>query len=326
MIERAIGRSGIISSAVGLGTWAIGGWMWGGTDEKDAVAAIHASLDEGITLVDTAPAYGLGLSEEIVGKAIADRRDKVVLATKCGLEWHTQKGTHFFDQHGKAVYRYLGADSIRHEVEESLKRLQTDYIDLYQTHWQDATTPIEETMSMLLDLKKEGKIRAIGISNVNVDHLKEYMAIGQVDSAQEKYSMLDRGLELEILPFCREHTISILAYSPLALGLLTGKIGPDREFKGDDLRQNNPRFAKDNLEKTAAMLGELKPIAKRNNVTLAQLVIAWTIAQPGVTFSLVGARNVQQAQENARAGQVELSEEDITTINKVLDQYAPNIT
>ncbi|MEC9468135.1 MAG: aldo/keto reductase, partial [Pseudomonadota bacterium] len=156
MLTREIGRSGIEASAIGLGTWAIGGWMWGGTDEAKSISAIQASIDEGISLIDTAPAYGQGLSEEIVGKAIAGRREKVVLATKCGLVWHTQKGNHFFDYDGKPVHRYLGKDAIVHEVEQSLKRLGTDHIDHYITHWQDPTTPIAETMEALETLKTQG--------------------------------------------------------------------------------------------------------------------------------------------------------------------------
>jgi len=223
MEYRNIGLSGIKASVVGLGSWAIGGWSWGGTNELEAIKAIHASLDAGITLIDTAPAYGLGLSEEIVGKAIAGRREKVLLATKCGLVWHTQKGEYFFNEKGKPVYRYLGKESIRYEIEQSLNLLKTDYIDLYQTHWQDSTTPITETMETLLDLKREGKIRAVGVSNINLKQLKEYRLIGIIDSAQEKYNMLDRELEETILPYCREQNISILSYSSLATGLLTGK-------------------------------------------------------------------------------------------------------
>jgi len=162
MEHRDLGGSGIRASAVGLGTWAIGGWLWGGSDRQAAAAAIRAAVDNGITLIDTAPGYGLGLSEQIIGDALEGRRDKVVLATKCGLVWHVHKGEHFFDQMGQAVHRYLGAESVRHELEESLRRLRTDHVDLYQTHWQDPTTPIAETMDELVRLKKEGKIRAIG--------------------------------------------------------------------------------------------------------------------------------------------------------------------
>jgi len=321
MEHREIGVSGIQASAVGLGTWAIGGWQWGGTDGRNAIDAIHAAVDAGITLIDTAPAYGMGLSEEIVGKALAGRRDKVILATKCGLVWHTQQGNYSFDQAGKPVHRFLGADSIRYEVEQSLKRLRTDTIDLMQTHWQDPTTPISETMGALMDLKAEGKIRAIGVSNVSTEHLDAYRAAGQLDSDQEQYSMLDRDIEATLLPYTRQHNIAMLAYSPLALGLLTGKIGPERTFEGDDQRIGEPRFSVENRARVAALLDEFKPIADEYSLSIPQLVIAWTMAQPGVTHVLVGARNRAQAQENAAAGNTRLSSATITVMNSVLARY-----
>jgi len=309
-ITRDIGRSGVTASAVGLGTWAIGGWMWGGTDEKESIAAIQASLDAGVTLIDTAPAYGLGRSEEIVGKALAGRRDKAVIATKCGLVWHTQKGRHFFDQDGKPVHRYLGRDAIFHEVEESLKRLGTDYIDLYITHWQDPTTPIAETMEALEDLRKAGKIRAIGASNVSRTELEDYAQIGGLDAIQERFSMIDREIETELLPVTTREGIATLSYSSLALGLLSGVIGPDRVFEGDDQRRGNPRFSVANREKVATFAADIRPVADAHQASIAQIVIAWTLAQPGITFALCGARNPRQALDNARAGTIRLSDEE----------------
>jgi len=321
MKHRNIGLSGVEASVVGLGTWAIGGWAWGGTNESDAIKAIHASLEEGITLIDTAPAYGLGLSEKIVGKAIAGRRDKVVIATKCGIVWHTKMGDYYFDALGKPIYRYLAQESIRYEVEQSLIRLQTDYIDLYQTHWPDRTTPITETMQTLLDLKKEGKIRAIGVSNVNLKQLKEYQSLGIVDSIQEKYNMLDRELEKTTLPYCHKENISILSYSSFALGILTGKISPERKFVGDDLRKDDARFTPKNIKLVAEMLKELIPIAEEHKITIAQLVIAWTISQKGITFALCGARNPEQAKENAYAGNIILTKEEKEIIDGVIAKH-----
>ncbi|CAN7467980.1 aldo/keto reductase [Rhizobium sp. LjRoot30] len=309
-ITRDIGKSGVTASAVGLGTWAIGGWMWGGTDEKESIAAIQASLDAGVSLIDTAPAYGLGRSEEIVGKALAGRRDKAVIATKCGLVWHTQKGRHFFDQDGKPVHRYLGRDAIFHEVEESLKRLGTDYIDLYITHWQDPTTPIAETMQALEDLRKQGKIRAIGASNVSRTELEDYARIGGLDAIQERFSMIDREIEAELLPVTTREGIATLSYSSLALGLLSGVIGPDRVFEGDDQRRDNPRFSVANREKVAAFSADIRPVADAHQASIAQIVIAWTLAQPGITFALCGARNPRQALDNARAGTIRLSDDE----------------
>lgn len=316
VLVREIGSSGIRASAVGLGTWAIGGWMWGGTDEAKSIAAIQASIDEGISLIDTAPAYGQGLSEEIVGKAIAGRRDKVVLATKCGLVWHTQKGNHFFDYDGGPVHRYLGADSIIHEVEQSLKRLGTDRIDHYITHWQDPTTPVEETVAALEKLKQQGKIRSIGASNLSGDDLAAYLATGKLDAIQEEFNMVKRGIEETLVPACLKHNVSVLSYSSLALGLLSGKIGPDRVFEGDDLRKDNPLFSTANRQKVARLMETIKPIADGHRATLAQVVIAWTLRQPGITFSLCGARNAEQAVENAAAARIRLTNEEIQKISE----------
>lgn len=315
MLTRKIGQSGIDASAVGLGTWAIGGWMWGGTDETRSIEAIQASIDEGISLIDTAPAYGQGLAEEIVGKALKGRRDKVVLATKCGLVWHTRKGNHFFDYDGKPVHRYLGKDAIVYEVEESLKRLGTDYIDHYITHWQDPTTPIDETMAALEQLKSQGKIRSIGASNTSVEDLKAYVAAGQLDAIQEEYSMVKRDIEASHVPVCLEAGVSVLSYSSLALGLLTGKIGPDRTFSGDDQRKDNPRFSIENRQKVARLMETIAPIAEAHEASKAQVVIAWTLQQPGITFSLCGARDAGQAVENARAGRLRLSQSDLDAIS-----------
>ena len=316
ILTRPIGKSGIEASVVGLGTWAIGGWMWGGTEEKQSIAAIRESIDAGVSLIDTAPAYGKGLSETIVGKAIDGRRDKVVLATKCGLVWHTQKGNHFFDYDGQPVHRYLGKESIIYEVEESLARLKTDYIDLYITHWQDPTTPVSETLEALELLKAQGKIRSIGASNVSAVDLQAYVAAGQLDAIQEEYSMVKRDIETSLLPICAAHGVSMLSYSSLALGLLSGKIGPDRTFSGDDQRKDNPRFSIANREKVARLMAALAPIAGHHRATHAQIVIAWTVQQPGITFSLCGARNPEQARENARAGAIRLTPEELNLISE----------
>ena len=314
-LKREIGRSGIEASAIGLGTWAIGGWMWGGTDEAKSIRAIQAAIDEGITLVDTAPAYGQGLAEAIVGKALKGRRDRVVLATKCGLVWHTRQGNHFFDYDGAPVHRYLGRDAIIHEVEQSLRRLGTDTIDHYITHWQDPTTPVAETMEALTRLKEQGKIRSIGASNTTPEDIGAYLAAGTLDAIQEEYSMVKRTIEQSHVPHCLEHDVSILSYSSLALGLLGGKIGPDRQFEGDDQRRDNPRFSIANRRKVARLMDEIAPIAEAHDATGAQIVIAWTLQQPGITFALCGARDEKQAIENAGAGRLALSASEIGAIS-----------
>jgi methylglyoxal reductase len=314
VLMREIGNSGIRASAVGLGTWAIGGWMWGGTDEATSVRAIETSIDAGISLIDTAPAYGLGRSEELVGKAIAGKRDKVVIATKCGLNWHNGKGNYFFDEDGLPVRRYLGADGIAHEIEQSLRRLGTDHIDLYITHWQDPTTPIAETMQALLRLKEQGKIRAIGASNVSPEELAAYLATGQLDAIQERYSMLDRGIEETLLPMTQPAGVATLGYSSLALGLLTGKVSATRVFEGDDQRAADPRFSPDNRQHAADFAAALKPLADRHGASIAQLVIAWSLHQPGITFALCGARDPAQARDNAEAARLCLDAADLARV------------
>ena len=315
MQVRKLGNTDIVASAVGLGTWAIGGWMWGGTDTSQSVAAIQASVDEGITLIDTAPAYGQGVAEEIVGRALKGRREKVVLATKCGLVWHTQKGNHFFDVGEQPVHRYLGKDAIVYELEQSLRRLNTEFVDHYITHWQDPTTPIDETMEALECLKTAGKIRSIGASNTSPEEFRAYVAAGPIDAIQEEYSLLKRDIETSLLPICAEHGISVLSYSSLALGILTGKIGPDRVFTGDDLRKDNPRFSVANREKVLQLMTSISWICEAHDATPAQIIIAWTLQQPGIVFSLCGARNQAQARENAKAGRIILTAEELDAIN-----------
>lgn len=315
MKTTTLGPSGIQCSAIGLGTWAMGGWMWGGQDSAAATDAIAASLDAGVTLIDTAPAYGLGASENIVGAALKGRRHEAVIATKCGLVWHTQKGTHFFDEDGHPVYRHLGRESIFHEAEESLKRLQTDYIDLYITHWQDATTPVEETMDALLTLKQQGKIRAIGVSNASPETLAEYLQHGPVDAAQERYSLIDREIEQTLLPLCSRHNVAMLGYSSLALGLLAGPIDPAREFTGDDQRASNPRFSAANRARLKAFFDELEPVRRPLGCSFGQLMIAWTLASGNVSVALCGARTRAQATENATAGALDLPEEAVLRID-----------
>ena len=320
-----IGRSSVISPVIGLGTWAIGGWMWGGTNAQESISAIHASLDAGATLIDTAPAYGMGVAEELVGQAIKGRRDQAIIATKCGLVWHKKAGTHFFDQAGQGVYRYLGKESIAYEVEQSLTRLGTDYIDIYFTHWQDDTTSIAETMEALITLKKQGKIRAIGVSNASPSHVLEYLRWGQVDAVQEKYSLLDRGLEKEIIPLCQEQGITVVGYSSLALGLLAGPIAADKQFGGDDQRKGNPRFSPDNRQRMAKFFADIEPLVARKNCSFAQLMVAWTLFDRGVGVALCGARTAAQALQNAQAGQLEITKQDAALIEAAVKQHVKEL-
>ncbi len=330
MQYKELGQSKIEASVIGLGTWAIGGWMWGGTEKEDSLEAVRASVDQGVNLIDTAPIYGFGLSEEWIGEAIKGIRDKVVLATKCGLIWDRAEGVFHFSSDEYSVnprasryqvYKHLAAFSIRTEVERSLRRLQTDYIDLYQTHWQDESTPVEETMSELLKLKQEGKIRAIGVSNATVEQIRQYQDVGPVDSDQELYNMLDRRHDQENLPYCQENNIAFLAYSPLARGLLSGKLTPERQFNAGDGRSMQERFSEENRREAQKMLSALMPLAEKHDITLAQLAAAWTFHQPGCTHVLCGARNSAQAEANAGAGRVRLTPEDLQEIEQTLADF-----
>lgn len=330
MKYRHIGTLGIEASVIVLGTWATGGFQWGGTDEKESIRAIHAALDEGINIIDTAPIYGFGESEERVAKAIKGRRDKVILATKCGLVWHVEEGKFFFstedngstpDSPGRNVYRYLQPESIRYETEKSLSRLGTDYIDLYQVHWMDQTTPISEVMGTLMELKKEGKIRAIGLSNAKVEDIEEYRAAGVVDSDQERYSIFDRQVEATNIPYCAENGLAFLAYSPLFHGLLTGKISPETQFAEDDIRTTRLRFAPEYIEKVNGMLKKLASLTKHHQSTITQLILAYMLNRPGCTHVLVGARKVAHAIENAQAADLSLSSEELESIDTLFSEH-----
>lgn len=322
MNRRALGNSGIEASVVGLGAWVIGGGsLWGtDTDDKESISTIHAALDSGIDLIDTAPAYGFGRSEEVVGKAMKGRRDKVVLATKCGLWWEDKRGSYFCEFDGKPLYRSLRPDTITVEVENSLRRLRTDYIDLYQTHWPAVDpdkTKIADTMACLMDLKKQGKIRAIGISNVSTEEFAENCACGEVATNQFRYSLLHRAPEKDILPLCKKNKVGTLTYMSLEQGLLTGKVGMDRQFKEGEFRANegwNPWYKLENRQRVIDLLNGFKPLAGKYNCTTAQLILAWTLGQEGVTHTLAGARRVSQAQDNAKGGGIVLEAADLQKI------------
>lgn len=324
MQYRRLGKTEIQVPVISFGAWAIGGWMWGGSDDDDAIRALHAAIDNGITCIDTAPIYGMGHSETVVGKAIADRRDKVLVATKCGMRWDVAEGEAFFDTtdndgQPRAIYKNLKPHSIRKECEDSLRRLGVDHIDLYQCHWPDKTTPLADTMEMLLQLQQEGKVRAIGVSNFTPEMMEECLRHGRIESDQPRYSALDRTIEAELLPYCREHTISVLAYCPLEQGLLTGKVGPDRSFAEGDQRCNKALFSRENRVKVLEMLESLRSIADAHNATFGQLFLAWLVAQPGMTTALAGARTEAQVVENAAAGDITLSETELAHVRQAVE-------
>ncbi len=326
MEYRKIALSDLELSAVTFGAWAAGGWMWGGTEREKAVKAIQASYDAGVTSIDTAPVYGQGTSEEIVGEAIREiPRDKLQILTKYGLRWDTQKGQFYFhskNNEGQEIdlYKYAGKTGIIKECEDSLRRLGTDYIDLYQIHWADPTTPIGESMEAVEQLIKEGKVRHAGVCNYDTAQMKEAAKYIQLVSDQVPYSMVNRGIEEELVPYLQSNHQSVLAYSPLQRGLLTGKMSPGYTFKAGDHRATTPFFKATNMEKTNDFLEKIKPIALEKNATLAQLVIRWTLEQPGITIALVGARDAGQALQNAKAMELTLSSEELLFINKELDK------
>ena len=320
MQYRTLGKTDISASAVALGTWAIGGgpW-WGDSDDNQSIKAIQAAIAAGVTMIDTAPAYGWGHSEEVVGKALKGQRDKVILSTKCGLWWKDERGSSFFEMGDKHVKRCLLPETIKEELEDSLRRLDTDYIDLYHTHWQSLEPdkyPIADTMQCLMKLKEEGKIRAIGASNVDLEHVKQYLAAGVLDAIQPKYSMLDREIEKEILPYCQANGISSLVYSPLEQGLLTGKIGLNQTFPEGAYRNNIPWYLPANRIKVLNMLEGWSDLLTKYNCSLSQLVIAWTAAQEGITFVLCGARKEAHVIDNVGAGDLELDAADLGRIRQ----------
>jgi aryl-alcohol dehydrogenase-like predicted oxidoreductase len=325
---RQLGKSEVYVSPVILGTWAIGGWMWGGNDEKQAIEAIRASVDQGIRTIDTAPIYGMGISEEIVGKAIEGKRDKVVIATKCGMRWDSEEGSDpWVNQNNQGqtitIRKNLRPASIFYECEQSLKRLKTDVIDLYQIHWPDDSTPIEDSWNAMAKLKKQGKVRAIGVSNYSLEQLKKAHALHPVDSIQPPYSLIRKGIEKEIIPFCQSKKIGVIVYSPLERGLLTGKYKPEHFFAKGDHRAQKFTFSPPFIKQVLIALAVIEPIAQKHKATISQVIINSVIHRPGITAALVGARNAAQAIENAQAATVALSDQEREFVAKALS--LPNL-
>ncbi len=326
MQYRKLAGTDLELSVITFGAWAAGGWMWGGAERKDAVQAIRASYDLGVNTIDTAPIYGQGTSEEIVGEAIQGlARDQVFILTKYGMRWDLAKGDFGFasqDNSGKAIdiYKYAGKESIIKECEDSLRRLGTDYIDLYQIHWPDSTTAIEESMEAVAQLIQQGKVRYAGVCNYSVEQLEEASKYVDVVSNQVPYSMVKRGIETDVVPYCIAHGKSILAYSPMERGLLTGKMKPGHVFGEGDHRAGIYFFSDENIRRTNAFLASIKPIADAKGLSIGQLVLLWTIEQPGITIALAGARNVEQATQNAKATDAKLTAAEVGAITAELDK------
>jgi aryl-alcohol dehydrogenase-like predicted oxidoreductase len=280
-----IPRTELKVSRVAIGTWAIGGWMWGGTDEAESIATIRAALDHGINVVDTAPVYGFGRSEEIVGKAIAGSglRSKAIIATKVGLEWQ-----------GGKVSRNASRDRIMREIEDSLRRLQTDYIDVYQVHWPDPSVKIEETAEAMYSLYKQGTIRAIGVSNFSIDQIERFRRVAPLHVLQPPYNLFERGIEADLLPYCRENKIGTFGYGALCRGLLSGRMRADTVFDGDDLRRTDPKFIQPRYAQYLTAIQKLDRLAQqRFGKRVIHLAVRWMLDQ-GITTALWGARHRNQ--------------------------------
>jgi len=312
MEKRKLGYSDLYLTPVGLGTWAIGGgenpYGWGPQDDRDSIRTIQRAIDLGINWLDTAKGYGHGHSEEVVGQALKGRRDRVILATKCGILWK---------EDGSDIYGYLKADSIKAECESSLKRLQTDYIDLYQIHWPLPDEDIEEGWGAIADLVREGKVRYAGVSNFSVEQMKRVQKIHPITSLQPPYSMVNRGIEKEILPFCAANRIGVIAYSPMQAGLLTGRMTGERvaAFPADDWRKGNPDFQAPRLGIILDLVEKLRPIAEAKGQIVANLALIWTLQRPEVAGAIAGARRPEQIEETSQAMDLLLTPEEWAAVN-----------
>jgi len=326
MEKRKLGKSEIEVSTIAFGAWAIGGWLWGGADSKDAVKAMEVAIDNGMTTIDTASVYGFGLSEELVGKAIKGKRAKVQVLTKFGMSWNGTKGEYFFDSKDNSgnsikIYKHSSKEKVIEDCDSSLKRLNTDYIDLFQIHWPDATTPVAETMEALEILIGKGKIRAGGVCNYSAELVKEADSVFSIASNQVPYSMVNRRIEEEVVPLCISKNIGILAYSPMQRGLLTGKIKPGHKFNEGDNRPSTTYYKEPNLTNILKLVEKMQPVADNHNATIAQVVLNWTMNRPGITCVLAGARNPGQVLDNAGAVSFSLQKEEVELIESLIADF-----
>ncbi|MDY3938936.1 MAG: aldo/keto reductase [Spirochaetia bacterium] len=312
-----------------LGTWRLSGWMWGGADKQTAIRTIHAALDSGIDGIDTAPVYGFGRIEEWIGEAVAGRRNRLCLADKCGMVWNTDSGTRAFESDENAVVRggpyrvrlWLNPESMRRELEMSLRRLKTDYIDLYQVHWYDGVTPWDDIAETLIKFREEGKVREIGLCNVSTEKMLRFLKTAPVASNQERFSLLDRKAERNNAAFCHRRKIAFWAYSPLASGLLASETTVGRVYAQSDLRAQSPRFVPQKRERAAALLRELRPFREKYGLDCAAFAMAWALNVGGVTHVLAGAADPKQAESALSAVGIKIAGEDMAAIGNILDRY-----
>lgn len=316
MDTRRLGNTDMMITPIGFGAWAIGGggWAsgWGPQDDNESIAAIHKALELGINWIDTAAVYGLGHSEEVVARALEGISDRPYIFTKCGLVW---------DEQGN-ISNNLKRESIRREVEASLRRLRVDVIDLYQIHWPNPDEDIEEGWSTLAELQREGKVRYIGVSNFSIDQMQRAMRIAPISSLQPPYNLLNRSIEEEILPFCQKHNIGVIAYSPMASGLLTGKVTSEwvRNLPEDDWRKRSPEFNEPRLSRNLKLVEKLREIGSRHGRSPAEVAIAWVLRHPAVTGAIVGARRPDQVEGIIGAAEFRLSQEELDEIEQFLSE------
>jgi aryl-alcohol dehydrogenase-like predicted oxidoreductase len=308
MEYRKLGNSEIAVSVQGFGCWAMGGVGWGPVDDRESIAAVQRARDLGVNFFDTADAYGFGHSEEVLAKALGKDRSGLVVATKGGLAW---------DDRGR-IRHNCRPEYLQQALEASLRRLKVDCIDLYQIHWPDPEVPVEDTIGWAFDQVAAGKIQAVGVSNYNVEQLQRALAVGPIASLQPPYSLIDRRIEKEILPFCREVGLGVVCYSPLEMGILTGKFGPDTKFTG--WRATNAKFQGQRYLANLRVVERMKPIAAKRGITVGQLALAWVVAQEGVTSAIVGAKRPSQVDENVGAAGVELSPEDQAELDRIVEE------
>ncbi len=312
-----LGNSDLEITRIGFGAWAIGGsgwaFAWGSQDDRDSISAIHAALDAGINWIDTAPVYGLGHSEKVVGQALSDRGTKPYVFTKCARAWNENR----------EIVKCLKPDSIRRECEASLRRLKVDVIDLYQMHWPEPEDDIEEGWTTLVRLKEEGKVRSIGVSNFNVAQMEQIAKIAPITSLQPPYSLVNPAAGTEILPYCGQNSIGVIVYSPMGSGILTGKMTRERiaALPPDDWRTRNPRFQEPALSRHLELAELLGEIGKRHGASAGEAAIAWTLANRNVTGAIVGARNARQIEETANAARVKLTQQDVAEIERFCREH-----
>lgn len=324
MLKRKVGTTELEASVIGFGCWVISGKeFWTGTDDEASIKAIQTAFDLGINFFDVAPVYGFGHAEELLGKALKGKRDKVIIASKCGLVWDDSR----------KISNLLSPQSLFREIDDSLKRLKTDYIDIYQMHWPDYNTPIEETMDALNQIKKAGKIRYIGASNFPIKLLNEARKYGEIVSHQCLYNMIDRNAdyyhniplyyktEEEIIPDCKKHGIAFIPYSPLCQGLLTGSFKPGKNFDDTDVRNANPELQGERLIKNLQIVEELKKVANRLGKPLSQLALNWLIKNETVTTIIAGATKISHLKDNVESTTWALDDETYEKINSILDKF-----